>query len=252
MKKHIFALNRENIQRIMKSVENTFSNCYVGDLSCMIDESDVLGSTPDDKKTVILNDGASFTPNRLMRYLCENPEKTETIAHVITMSKFNKFIKKSELMSQIVADSTFSIVWNYIGKDITDTIDATPDIKVIYMPKLMIPLDVASIYVNDPKETYFNLILMVVPDSHKEKFDEKRAYAVDLLQKISTVAIYKKCRDIIFNTSSITKNRSMIDDILSNMVKNTMVVKHIDSVGKVQEDPIQIHSIYELIEIGRF
>ena len=252
MKKPIFSLNKDNLASIAHSVDTTINECYVGDLSCMIDESDPVVSIPDNKKTIILNDGKYITTSRLIQFLCETVDEVKTIGHVITMSKFEKFIKKNELMKTLYSDTTFHIVWGYIGHEICDTIDSGPDVKIIYLPKLMIPKSVVSLYSKNDSDVYYNLILMVVPEDFKDSFRDSRNWIGDMLKKMASVAIYKKCRNLIVNVPSITKEKDTADSVIDNMVKDPVIIKYIDSITKLGDTKIQIHSIYEMIEFGRF
>lgn len=243
----------EGLTKLISSTKYTFENCYVGDLSCMTDESDKNAQVPEKHGTVLRcpmkSRGRLRKTNVLDNVFSDTTKKT--VVHVIKMSKIKKGNVKDQFIRDLYRTSSFSYIWNYIGKEILDALDnESEDIKVIYFPNIIIPSSVSEIYFeSDNEDKTFNVLMLIVPNSYYDRFDDERKKTVDLLQKAISACIFKKNRDIILDASSFTKNSEMLIDIGKNMVQDANINKYIDQVFL---DNLYIDNPLDFIEIGFF
>lgn len=231
-------ININTTKAMLSNAQYTLENMYVGDLSCMSDESDpVTGNLQsyEANETKWINPKSSFMFDDLIGEIVKS-DKIRTVIHAITMSKFHKILRKSGVIKKIYDSSDFSFIWNYMGNEIIDNIDnESNDMKVVYLPKLIIPECIAETYREKAGNVEFNLIIIVIPDSYKDDVEDKRSRIVDTLQKSVTVAIFKKCRNLIIDISSISKNKEIVYDVIENMIKDSTVCKNISSVETVND-----------------
>lgn len=219
---------------VIKTTKYAIENCYIGDLACMDDKSDIVVGNDNTMKVATINPEC---PGYVINAISKSDD-IQTFAYVINMSKFHKLIKKSARMKDIYEYTSFSYIWNFIGKDVIRGIDDdTNNTKVIYIPRLCVNPVIVSLYTNDKKsEAFFNLLIIVTPDSvsdGKKNKKNKRESVNAVLKDMFTAAIYTKSKNILIDFESLNIDLELANSIFENIKKDTGLAKHINNIDFV-------------------